>query len=149
VIFCIVKGVRNVQILFPSVNNTTTRSSFCFPFAKDNCSIGTEKRTRKSCRCVLLRASLVFEGVSESFRTGRLEPELQMVQLSATRCNCIAILWVSLVTFAAITICIASQRVFVVVHFVIDSVRKLLYTPSVHVRHQLMTSNFNKCLQQI
>jgi uncharacterized membrane protein len=32
--------------------------------------------------------------------------------------------------FAAITICVASQRVFVVVYFVIDSVRKLLDTPS-------------------
>jgi hypothetical protein len=28
-----------------------------------------------------------------------------MVQLSATRCSCIAILWVSLVSFAAITYC--------------------------------------------
>jgi hypothetical protein len=35
------------------------------------------------------------------------------------------------VSFAAITFCVASQRVFiVVVHFVIDSVRKLLDTPS-------------------
>jgi hypothetical protein len=58
-----------------------------------------------------------------------------MVQLSATRCCCIAILWVSLVSFAAITLCVASQRVFVVVvvvvvYFVIDSIRKLLDTPS-------------------
>jgi hypothetical protein len=54
-----------------------------------------------------------------------------MVQLSATRCSCIAILWVSLVSFAAITLCVASQRVFIaVVYFVIDSVRKLLDTPS-------------------
>jgi hypothetical protein len=37
-----------------------------------------------------------------------------MVQLSATRCSCIAILWVSLVNFAAITLCVASQRVFIV-----------------------------------
>jgi len=36
------------------------------------------------------------EGVSKSFWTGRLERELQMVQLSATRCSCIAILWVRL-----------------------------------------------------
>jgi len=36
------------------------------------------------------------------------------------------------VSFAAITLCVASQRVFIVVsvHFVIDSVRKLLDTPS-------------------
>jgi hypothetical protein len=40
---------------------------------------------------------------------------------------------VSLVSFAAITLCVASQRVFVfvvVVGFVIDSVRKLLDTSS-------------------
>jgi hypothetical protein len=55
-----------------------------------------------------------YEGVSKSFRTGRLERELQMVQLSATRCSCIAILWVSLVSCAAINLCIASQWVFVV-----------------------------------
>jgi hypothetical protein len=55
-----------------------------------------------------------------------------MVQLSATRCSCIAVLSVSLVSFAAITLCVASQRVFIVVsiYFVIDSVRKLLDTPS-------------------
>jgi hypothetical protein len=70
------------------------------------------------------------EGVSKSFRTGRLERELQMVQLSATRYSCVAILWFSLVSFAAITLCVASQRVFIVVYFVIDSVRKLLDTPS-------------------
>jgi len=32
----------------------------------------------------------IYEGVSKSFRTGRLEPELQTIQLSATRCSCIA-----------------------------------------------------------
>jgi len=39
----------------------------------------------------------IYEGVFKSFRTGCLERELQIVQLSATRCGCIAILWVSLV----------------------------------------------------
>jgi len=34
------------------------------------------------------------------------------------------------VTFAAITLCVASQGVFIVVDFVIDSVRKLLDTSS-------------------
>jgi hypothetical protein len=73
-----------------------------------------------------------YESVSKSFRTGLLEQELQMVQLSATRCSCFAILWVSIVSFAATTLCVASQRVFIVVsvYFVIDSVRKLLNTPS-------------------
>jgi hypothetical protein len=32
------------------------------------------------------------DGVSKRFRTGLLERELKMVQLSATRCSCIAIL---------------------------------------------------------
>jgi hypothetical protein len=71
-----------------------------------------------------------YQAVSKSFRTGRMERELQVLQLSATRCSCIAIFWVSLVSFAAITFCVASPRVFifvvVVVYFVIASVRKLL-----------------------
>jgi hypothetical protein len=64
---------------------------------------------------VCFRTYAIYEGVSKSFGTGRLERELQMVQLSATRCSCIAIMWVSLVSFAAITLCVASQRVFIVV----------------------------------
>jgi hypothetical protein len=45
---------------------------------------------------------------------------------------CFAILWVSIVSFVAITLRVASQRVFIFisVYFVIDSVRKLLDTPS-------------------
>jgi hypothetical protein len=53
-----------------------------------------------------------------------------MVQLSATWRSCIGILCINLVSFAAITLCFASQRAFVVVYFVIYSVRKLLDTPS-------------------
>jgi hypothetical protein len=54
-----------------------------------------------------------------------------MVQISAVRCSCVVILCVSLVSLAAITVCVASQRLFiVVVYFVIDSVRKLLDSPS-------------------
>jgi len=46
------------------------------------------------------------EGVFKSFRTGRLE-------FSATRCSCIAILRVSVVTFAAITFCVCCcKRIF-------------------------------------
>jgi hypothetical protein len=44
-----------------------------------------------------------YDGVSKSFRTGHLERELQMVHLSATRCSYIAILWVSPVSFAAVS----------------------------------------------
>jgi hypothetical protein len=74
---------------------------------------------------------ITYEGVSKSFWTGHMEWELQMVQLSATRCSCITILWASLVSFATITPCVASQWVcIVVVYFVIDSVWKLLDTPS-------------------
>jgi hypothetical protein len=53
-----------------------------------------------------------------------------MVLLCAIRWSCIAILWVSLVSLAAISLYVASQRVFIVVsvYFVIDSVRKLLDT---------------------
>jgi hypothetical protein len=73
-----------------------------------------------------------YEGVSRSFQTDCLEQELQMVQLSVTRCSRVAILWVSLVSFATMTLCLASQQVFivVVVYFIIDSVQKLLDTPS-------------------
>jgi hypothetical protein len=42
----------------------------------------------------------LYEGVSKSIRIGRLERELRIVQLCATRCSCIAILWVSPVGFA-------------------------------------------------
>jgi hypothetical protein len=57
---------------------------------------------------------------------------MQMVQLSAIRCSCIAILLVSIVNFAAITLWRGQQRVIpkVGVYFIIDSVRKLLNTPS-------------------
>jgi hypothetical protein len=85
----------------------------------------------------------MYKDVSKSFRTGLLGRELQMVQLSATRCSCIAVLRVILVSFAAITLCVASQRVFIVVslYFVIDSVRKLLVTPSYkfHIHLQILT----------
>jgi hypothetical protein len=37
-------------------------------------------------------ALLAVYGVSKSFRTGRLERELQMVQLYAISCSCIAVL---------------------------------------------------------
>jgi hypothetical protein len=82
--------------------------------------------------CHFVFASRDYEGVTKSFRTGRLERELRMVQLSATRCSSSAILSVSLVGSAAIILCVAFQRVFIIVvaYFIIDSVRKLLDTPS-------------------
>jgi hypothetical protein len=71
----------------------------------------------------------IYESISKSFRTVRLERELKLIQFSATRCSFIAILLVSIVSFAAITLCVPSQRVFIVVYSVIDSVRKLLDIP--------------------
>jgi hypothetical protein len=41
------------------------------------------------------------------------------------------------VSLAAITLCVASQRVFVVVYFVIDLVGKLLDTPSYMYRRAI------------
>jgi hypothetical protein len=85
--------------------------------------------------------SIVYESVSISFRNGRLERELQMVQLSATRCSCIAILWVSLVSSASITFCAASQRVpIIVVYFVMTQsgnvwIYPRIFTPSFFQRH--------------
>jgi hypothetical protein len=70
----------------------------------------------------------LYDGIFKSFRTGCLERELQVVQISATRCSCIAILWVSLVS-------VASQGAFIalVIYFVFYSVRKLLDTASMHI----------------
>jgi hypothetical protein len=63
----------------------------------------------------LLSCDAVYKSVSRSFRTGSLKREMQMIQLSTNRCSYIAVLWVSLVSFAFITLCVASQRVFIVV----------------------------------
>jgi len=52
------------------------------------------------------------------------------------------------VSFAAITLCVASQRVFIVVsiYFVIDSVRKLLDTPVRSCAKQARISLYRKRL---
>jgi hypothetical protein len=63
--------------------------------------------------CVGLKVHM-HENVSKSFRTGRLERELQMVQLSATRCNCRYFVSQSS-EFCSHNSCIASQRVYIVV----------------------------------
>jgi hypothetical protein len=105
------------------------RNGFCWHYLKSN-HLSVSIRTWFLCWTKTTNSRLKYEVVSKSFRTGRLEREVQMVQLSATRCSCITILWVSLVYFIAITLNVASQRVFIVVYFAIDSVRKLLDTPS-------------------
>jgi hypothetical protein len=92
-------------------------------------------RTWHRTSCMELEATkcrTIYKGVPKSSRTGRLERELQTVQLSATSCSCIAIFWVSLVSFAAITLCVAFQRetTKLKLNIVIDPVRKPLDTPS-------------------
>jgi hypothetical protein len=99
-------------------------------------AVNRGKSRSRNCKKVqnygILSIVWTYEGVSKSFRTSRLERELQMVQLSATRCSCIAILWVSVVSFATIILYVACQRVIanVNMYFVTDRVRKLLVTPS-------------------
>jgi hypothetical protein len=85
-------------------------TAWCLIKYMDNFTF-TYFQSHKDCNSVCTK----YEGVSKSSRTGRLERELKMVQLSAARCSCIAILWVSLVNFAAVTLCVASHRVFIVV----------------------------------
>jgi hypothetical protein len=53
---------------------------------------------------IFSKEEYVYVSVFKSFRTSRLARELQMVQLSASRCSYIAILLVSLVNFSAITL---------------------------------------------
>jgi hypothetical protein len=74
-------------------------------------------RTEVKCQYLKTDYWEEYELVSISFRTGRLERELQMVQLFATRCSCISILWVSLMSFANITFCVASQRVLLLFRY--------------------------------
>jgi hypothetical protein len=89
-------------------------------------------------------------GCTKSFRTGCLEWELQMVQHSATRCSRNTILWVSLVSFATITLCVASQQVFiVVVSFVINSVWKHLDTPLYSTKSPASESQFLRMTSSI
>jgi len=75
-----------------------------------------ESKPAKALKMTQSPYAYIYEGASRSFRTVHLEQELQMVQFCAIRCNCIAIWWVSLVSFAAMTLCIASQEMFIVVH---------------------------------
>jgi hypothetical protein len=91
-------------------------------------SVSLRFRVQRMSLCLSTTPWRQYERVSKSFRTGHLERELQMVQFFATRCSCIAILWVSLVSFATITLCVASEPVFIA-YFVIDLVRKLFDTP--------------------
>jgi hypothetical protein len=76
---------------------------------------------------------ILYEGYPNVFGLVALNENFK---LSSTRCSCIAILEVNPVSFAAMTLCVVSQLVFTVVsvYFIIDSVRKLLDTPSYFLR---------------
>jgi hypothetical protein len=80
------------------------------------------------CNWNTLYNNIIYDGVSRSFRTGRLERELQIAKLPATRCSCIAILWVSLVSSATITL--STSVYYCKCIFRYHSARKLLDTPS-------------------
>jgi len=69
-------------------------------------------------------ARLEYEGVSKSFRTGRLERELQMIQISATRCYFVS--QSSEFCRHNPLCCFSTSDCY----FVIDSVRKLSDTTS-------------------
>jgi hypothetical protein len=124
------------------------RENFLTPWCLDKQLTNSQGASHQSTGNLVLETHLEiqkrgpsYEGVPKSFGTGRLEPELQMVLLSATRCSCI-ILWVSLVSFAAITLRRGQQRVIpkVNVYFVNDSVRKLLDTLSYGSWYMLVAS---------
>jgi hypothetical protein len=80
-------------LILEVLGSTSTEFVYLFLCAFVSCSVGW---------------LVTYEGVSKSFRTARLARELQVVQISAISCSCIAILWVSLVSSAAITLCVAS-----------------------------------------
>jgi hypothetical protein len=119
------------SVIIVSTFTLSCRSMFCDLILSSEINVPHFATLPSHTKLLCLGSEVIMhEGVSKSSRTGRLERELQMVQLSVTGCSCIAILWVSLVRFVVITLCVASQRVFIVVYFVIYSVRRLLDTPS-------------------
>jgi hypothetical protein len=81
----------------------------------------------------LRRCKIVYLNIKSVMHRTRVYPKVSgpAAWSKNSKCSCIAILWVSLVSFAATTLCVASQWVFVVIaYFVIDSVRKRLDTSS-------------------
>jgi hypothetical protein len=88
---------------------------------------------------------VIYKGVSKCFWTGCLEKELQMVQLSATRCSFIAILWVRLVSFVAITHCVASQWVFIVI-LLSTQTRNFWIHPHIH---KIFHQHTHKCHKKV
>jgi hypothetical protein len=88
----------------------------------------------------------IYKGVSKNFWTGSLVQELQMVQLLATRCSCITISWVSLVSFATIILCVASQQMFVVFILLLTQSKTFVYTLTYEVSLQPWFLFILRCL---
>jgi len=89
--------------------------------------------------CIVVLLSIMFNFLNfvcswDTRRWIKSKNTIRLVQLSAIRWCGITILWTSIVSFAVIILCVASQRVFVVifavVYFFMNSVRKFLDTPS-------------------
>jgi hypothetical protein len=72
-----------------------------------------------------MHKNFLIWGCIQKFLDWLPEVKTAMVQLSATRYNCIAILWVSFVSFAAITLCVASQQVFLLLLLLLLSISLL------------------------
>jgi hypothetical protein len=103
------KNNNNEQCVIKLLRYTDIKNMFIYA------TINTDTKFKKVASIGLSAHFLTYEGISKSFRTGRLERELQMVNFSATRCSCIAILWVSVVSFAVVILSVVSQRVFIFV----------------------------------
>jgi hypothetical protein len=70
---------------------------------------------------------------------------VQMVQFFATSAVVSLFCESVIVSFAAITLCVASQRVFIIiVYFIINSVQKLLNIPSYFSLPFLRTKNWQR-----
>jgi hypothetical protein len=101
------RAISRVKWLIGEKTNVSSLNNLTRLIARENFIILSRRESNKS-QCLISFASTEYECVPKSFRARRVERELQMVQLSATRCSCIAILRVSLVSFATITLCVAS-----------------------------------------
>jgi hypothetical protein len=68
-----------------------------------------------------------------------------MLQHSATRCSYNAILWVSVVSFAAITLCVASERVSVV-YFVRTQSGNVWIHPRIILNWSVVITKVHYCI---
>jgi hypothetical protein len=78
--------------MFRNAVDVAASNSFVFNLGYKLKSHGAKSQLLLELGVTLQHTFLLYDGVFKSFRTGRLEQELQMVQLSVTRCSCIAIL---------------------------------------------------------